>query len=315
VALYCSRCDTPIQPGANFCMRCGNPVAKTEGAPAAAAVATPVPAHVAAPIDQPAFNRARYGPVLAIAGLIAVLFALGLVASNALQARAQNQNTLLSQGTRAPTMVANKTLPPGMPGDIHDWLEHLRRIEERKNKLEAEQVADLKMFSAKYEALGPAAGLLSGTGDDEDNTNPTAPMKQKITDMSGPWKQLIKDYQTVPPPPECQRLADEYFAGLNEIPAQASDIQSIVSSIGDGTSSDSSDASSSTSGDGSGNGETPTNKDALSKAYAMQGKSTDIDTHFKNSDQLLGDICDQYNTSKWFSISTDIGGGALSSPL
>jgi len=279
-------------------MRCGNPLAK-EGPAKMTSVAPAAPM----PVDTASVVRSRYAAPLAVLGIVIAIFLLGLAASNALQARARIDDTLGVHQKRNPTLMADSKAPITMPPNIHDWLEHLRRIEERKNKLTAEQVASLKMFMTKYEALGPAAGLLSQSGDDEDMTNPTAPFTEKTTDLVAPWKQLIKDYQAVPPPPECQRLADEYYAGLNEVPAQMSDVQSIINSINPGN-----DSAANT-------GENDANKDALSKAYASQGKSEDIDAHFNSSDSLLGDVCNQYNTNKWFSISHDIGGGALGSPF
>ncbi|MEA2552890.1 MAG: hypothetical protein QOJ65_1066, partial [Fimbriimonadaceae bacterium] len=51
---------------------------------------------------------------------------------------------------------------------------------------------------------------------------------------------------------------------------------------------------------------------ALEKAYTAQGTSGEgIDAKFAASDELLSQICDHYDTRKWFSISQDLGGGAL----
>lgn len=309
--LYCTRCGTPIPDGANFCMRCGAPVARAEApqaaAPAAAPVAVPTPIPLSA-LAVPAQKKPNsFLPFAVVLAAIALVLMIGLAASGALRKEASNEGDSLRVQGRAPTPVLAKQAqaPAQMPPDVHDWLEHLRRIEERKNKLNATELAQLQVFSAKFQALGPAAGLLSGSGDDEDNTNPEVPVKSQITDLAAPWKDLIKDYQAVPPPPECQRLADEYFSGLNEIPGMMSDVQGVIDSVSQMASGNAPTDSNSPSPD-------QTEKSALDKAYSMQGTSgASIDSHFSTSDQMLGQICDQYNTPKWFSITPDVGGGML----
>ena len=303
--MYCPRCDSPVPDGANFCMRCGNPLATKERGtpqPAVATAAAPIAAPIAAPV--PARNN-QAAPYLAMAAIIAVVFFVGWGISNALQARAQEDPTMMVHHKPKTDLMATTQPTPGMPPAVHDWLEHLRRIEEQKNKLTATQIAQVKTFGAKYQALGPAAGLLSNGGDDEDNTNPAVPVEQMTTDMVGPWNKLIKDYQSVPPPPECQALADEYFAGLNEIPAEMGDVQKLLVNMTQSMSSSNPQS-----------GETDANKDALKKAESMQGQSSeDIDTHFTNSDQMLGDVCAKYSTRKWFSITSDLGSGLLNTPF
>src|SRR5207247_1269762 len=150
----------------------------------------------------------------------------------------------------------------------------------------AEQVASLKTFAAKYQALGPAAGMLTNPDSDDDNTNPVTPMVEKMDDMVTPWNKLIKDFQAVPPPPECQKLADEYYSALNEIPAQMSDIQGLLKNMTDQMSNGT-----------TGNGETDANKDALKQAESLQGQSkAGIDDHLTASDDMLSDVCQKYNT-------------------
>src|SRR5205807_1634797 len=101
------------------------------------------------------------------------------------------------------------------------------------------------------------------------------------------------------------RLADEYLAGLNEIPGMMTDLQGVVDSVSQMASGNAPTDSNSPSAD-------QTEKDALSKAYSMQGTSgQSIDTHFATSDDLLGQVCNHYSTPKWFSITPDIGGGTL----
>lgn len=263
----------------------------------AAAAAAPMPAPMVTPI-----RNTQAMPYIVMGLVVLVVFLLGWGVSNALQVRAQTEPTLQAPRQVKTDLMATTQPTPGMPPSVHDWLEHLRRTEEQKNRLNAEQVASLKMFTAKFEALGPAAGLLSNDGDD-DNTNPAVPVEKMTTDMVEPWKKLIKDFQSVPPPPECQPLADEYFSALNEIPAEMSDIQNLLENL-------------TQSMTNANSGETDANKDALKNAQTMQGKSKEsIDSHLINSDEMLGEVCDKYHTRKWFSITSDLGGGLLNSPF
>lgn len=308
--LYCTRCGTAIPDGANFCMRCGAPVVRAEAPqPASRAAAAPLPIPIpvgALAMPAPRKSNGFLPFAVVIAAIVAVLL-LGLAASGALRKAASNDGDSLRVQGKAPTPVLAKQAqaPAQMPQDVRDWLEHLRRIEERKNKLNSQELAQLQVFSAKFQALGPAAGLLSGTGDEEDNNNPEVPVKSQITDLASPWKQLVKDFQAVPPPPECQRLADEYFAGLNEIPGMMNDVQGVIDSVSQMASGNAPTDSNSPSADQQAKG-------ALDKAYSMQGTSgTSIDAHFSSSDNMLGQICNQYNTPKWFSITPDVGGGML----
>lgn len=289
--MYCIRCGSPLQPGANFCNACGAPTAQAEARP------TFAPGGAAYNPNQGLKTPNRALPLLALIAGIILVFILGLYASGALKQTASEGEEILASRARPgpPTLKATDQAPAPMPPAIREWLEHLRRIEERKNSLNAKQVAQLKIFMAKFQALGPAAGLLNDSGDPEDQTNPEVPVKEQIQDLQGPWRTLIKDFQAVPPPVECQPLADEYYAALNEVPAMMGDIQEIVNAVSQ-----------------SAGGSTDNAQDALTKAYSTQGTSHEtIDTHFLNADSKLGEVCRHYNTDKWFAISPDIGGGGM----
>lgn len=299
--MYCPRCDAPVPDGANFCMRCGNLMARQERSAQPAAAAAPMPAHM--PQAPASVRSSTATPYVVMALIVAVVFLLGYGISNALQARGSTQDTLQAVQAHKPDLMTAAEVPAGMPPSVRDWLEHLRRIEEQKNKLEATQVADLKTFTTKFEALGPAAGLLTDPdqSDDDTNTDVAAPVKEKTTDFVKPWQDLITDYQSVPPPPECQKLADEYFSGLNEIPAEMNDVQKVMDNLNQAE--NSSDPSAGM-------------KNVLEQAQGMKGQSyQDIDDHFNNSDELLGDVCGQYHTRKWFSITADNGTGLLGTPF
>jgi hypothetical protein len=278
-------------------MRCGNPMANRAELKLRAAQAVPDP--------PPSVPPSLATPYLVMVLVVAVVFLVGWGAASALQARSQQEPALQAPRTVKTDLMATTDPLPGMPTKIRDWLEHLRRTEERKNRLTAQQVAEAKTYVTKFQALGPAAGLLSGDGDENDNANPAAPAQKIATDMSAPWEKIVKEFQAFPPPPECRELADEYFSALNEVPAQMQDIQKVLETL-----------TAALNGADPLNGEAQANKDALEQAQSLQGKSSEtIDSHFINADGFLGDICAKYKTRKWFSISADFGGGLLSNPF
>src|SRR6476646_3890773 len=114
--MFCPRCESPVPDGANFCMRCGNPMNR-EKPHAAAAAAAPMVAPIVAPI------RNRQATPYMMMGLIVLLvFLLGWGFSTILQARAAPQETLQVAHRVRPDLMATAQPPPGMPQRVHDWL-------------------------------------------------------------------------------------------------------------------------------------------------------------------------------------------------
>jgi hypothetical protein len=50
---------------------------------------------------------------------------------------------------------------------------------------------------------------------------------------------------------------------------------------------------------------------ALQSLYGMKNQSTAIDQYGNETDRKVGDICDKYDTRKWFSISSDFGNSSI----
>ena len=133
--MNCPKCSNANISGAKFCMACG--CSLVSGA------------------------KNSIGKIIAAAiGLAAVTLIIGFAATGVLGARGKApKNTVLrAEGqTAAPilraTGTAPKTIlgaegkaPEKMPADVFAWLEHLRKIEDRKNEITIKQLSELKVF-------------------------------------------------------------------------------------------------------------------------------------------------------------------------
>jgi hypothetical protein len=265
-------------------MSCGQPIAvrRVEG-PAGAPYQQPVhpalsPYAIYAPKKQ---NKWLWPTVLAMLVLLALL--IGLMA---------NLRTV-AKGSASPlSAVAKGSAPPlttglvTMPQDVHDWLDHLRQTEDMKNKLESQQNSQLMIEFSKLNNLGGVYGMVdkNGTLDPDSLNSPSDSIGTTVKDMKAPWADVILFFESVPPPAECQNLAHTYDQALDEVRGAMGDIGDILDT-------------SSTDPNG-----------MVQKLTKLQGQSSDtIDRSFKQSDQMVSEICDKYNTRKWFVIKTDVG--------
>ena len=270
--VFCPRCGKPLQANAAFCMHCGLPltVAPQEGGHRRSATVQD---------GHPPQKRWFWPTVIGLLALIAILGG-GLAL---LMARGKNP-PLQATGTGAapPPLTATATT---MPPDIRAWLDHLRETEDRKNKLVSDQTAVVMTEYTKLNGLGAAAGALDSNGnlDPENMKSPSEAEAQKMKDLRPAWGELIQFFESMPPPPECTSLAHTYDSALDEIRGEMGDVVDIVNQ-----SQDNSDQS-------------------LKSLMGLQGKSTPIDGHLSLADKMVGEICDKYNTARWFSIRADAG--------
>lgn len=203
-----------------------------------------------------------------------------------LKAEGETPNTplLTAEGSTGPSTLQKTEIT--MPDDIRKWLEHLERIERRKNDLSLEQLGQMTVLMERMKVLGPSLGALGD--DDTGDTPPAEEARGKFNDLKPEWNKLIADFRAYPPPAECKPIADNFYRAINEIPGMTSDIADILSSAA-------SDPSS-----------------ALAKAYKLQNTSGNvIDRYLGETDRGVADICEKYHTRKWFQIKTDVGGGLM----
>src|SRR5688572_13383469 len=134
--MNCPRCGSGIPAGATFCLQCGQMFV------AAAGGATALP--VVAKRNILPFVLGALGAVIAVFG---GLWASGLLSfgntppETVLRVPAKEQSVgLARRGEQQEPSIARAGVR--MPDDVRAWLEHLERIEKKKNDLHAEQLSD-----------------------------------------------------------------------------------------------------------------------------------------------------------------------------
>ena len=251
------------------------------------------------PIEQ---RKSPLGWIFGIACLAALII-LGLFVMNMLQKTGQESpgNFLGKQGKEPPPILqkTGETAPvladhaqaaKKMPPEILRWLEHLERIERKRGKLASEGLAGF-MVLAQSAQFGTDLKGLEGlaSGDPEANMPQSAAdtLNHSSAETKSQWLALHREFDSLPPPPECQTIADSYAHALDETGAMITDVMDQLNVAKDDP------------------------QKALQSLYGMKNQSTAIDQYGNETDRKVGDICDKYDTRKWFSISSDFGNSSI----
>ncbi|MBX3118116.1 MAG: hypothetical protein KF784_03560 [Fimbriimonadaceae bacterium] len=181
-----------------------------------------------------------------------------------------------------------------MPDDIRRWLEHLERIEQKRTDMTRDQLAAAMMQMTELQLGGSMADLqrlLDDTDEGVTTQENIDTAKQAVNTFEGnrrKWNRLNDEFLAVSPPAECVSLRNDYDKVLRETGAM---ILEIVKSVENAESD---------------------RQGALRTLMKLQGTSDSrIGRPARSSDRKLGDICSKYDTAKWFSITSDVGGGML----
>ena len=189
---------------------------------------------------------------------------------------------LMAPGNRQDAPLgANAVAPPEMPDDIYKWLEHLRKTEEKRVDITMGQLTTAYTEKEKSQLAGGVDALkdlLNGIDDPNSELHsPTEKLAGVLKKMHDDTMDLLKFFDSYPPPKECIPIRDAYDQSLNETAGQMGDIADHLAS-----------------GD-------------VEKLMKMEGKSAQgIDSAGAKTDRLVGEICDKYRKRRWFSIASDI---------
>ncbi len=192
------------------------------------------------------------------------------------------QGVLMVPGNRQDsTLAAPAQADPEMPDDIYKWLEHLRKTEEKRIDITMGQLTEAYTAKEKAQLEGGVDALkdlLNGIDDPNSELHsPTEKLAGVLKKMHDQTIELLKFFDSYPPPTACIPIRDAYDQSLNETAAQMGDIADHLAS-----------------GD-------------VEKLLKMEGKSAkDIDSAGAKTDRLVGEICDKYHKRRWFTIATDI---------
>ena len=206
-----------------------------------------------------------------------------------LQATAQTAPPILEQGA---TEVK-------MPDDVYDWLKWLEQIEKEKQALTGKQMSELMVLQTQVQG---ASGL---TADDvkkmvdPDNNDTTAPAVEKALSMTQrmpvEWQDLQSRFNSKPPPAECAPIAQDYDGGFDAMVDQISGITNILNGAKANDNYGAADAE----------------KDSASLSNIKREHPKSVDAEFRDTDNLVQQICDKYKVHKWFSIDTHGGGDSF----
>jgi hypothetical protein len=204
-----------------------------------------------------------------------------------LPAPSDKPNTILESGTQG-NVFTGKTKKV-MPQEILDWLKHLEATEKRRVDLTMNEQATLLSQLTMLNGVGSTEGFVQGLlrdGEDFDQQSPAREIQGQGEEHKKEWLGLHTFFDSKQPPAECVPIRNVYTQCLGETQAMYTEVSEILQSVGDDP------------------------KGAVAKLMKMQGKSTDrIDVPGRQTDKLVQEICDKYDTSKWFEVKADIGGG------
>lgn len=256
-------------------------------------------------MTDPYARRGR-GPALGLVlGSIALvaLLAIGISANLSWGKSGDQPVSVLATASDPATAVLPKVNEPNstlaqtapvdtpMPADIRAWLEHLQRIEARRVDITADQIGDMLVFMTGLQSSKITDAISGILGEDDIiPTGPTASdrLTNKAEDTRAAWRLLVDEFRSMPPPPECVPIAASYDQTLGETSAMMVEIIAAVESAGDNP------------------------QAAIAALTRMQGTSSNrIDSLARDADRQVAEVCDRYRTRKWFSIASDVGGGAM----
>lgn len=241
--------------------------------------------------------------VLLLAGtaVLSVLVGSGRLLSQ--QGETDDPELLKAQGTPpAPDLLRIQGSPSGpdlikdqgpekktMPRDVYEWLKHLERIEKERVEITQDQLSDALVAMTKAKMGGAMEILQDMLKEDPDSPatpSPSADFSTAVQRLRDSWKDLTDHFNSVSPPDECRPIRDDYDQALRETGAMMMDVMDALANA------DSSPEA------------------AIKSLRRMQGTSKGrIDAVAKSANRRVQEICDKYDTDKWFDIMGDVGSG------
>jgi hypothetical protein len=177
---------------------------------------------------------------------------------------------LAIEGNLPQTSITSSTI--GMPEDILAWLRHLKRVDLKRESMNT-QVAN-ELFSL----IGQ---VQPGAFSDEGALRADAHRRVGVADsavsnVDGLFKELINEFQSLPPPPECRPIAEHYSRVLLETRKMIGEIlESLHSSD-------------------------------IGRLFGIMGTSySRVDSNGKNANVLIEALCKKYNTVNEFAVFVD----------
>jgi hypothetical protein len=240
-------------------------------------------------------SRAKWWAIgVGVLLLMAIAFVVGTQSGLITRANVQKPEAPSVLEAQPPKVDAPSVLeteaPKPPPKHVVDWLEHLRRTEERRRRLESNIAPVMSMLVQATLARAAALGGVA-QGDLEkaeaDYEREREKLRQSYQQRQREWAQLLEYFRSVPPPPECQTLADAYYAGLSAYITKISQIEKSL-----------------------------IENDVGGLTGMLGSAQSELDALFARADEELTRVCEQCGIRKYFAISAQglellraLGGG------
>lgn len=273
--IRCAHCGQALSEDARFCSGCGRPVVSLN------------PSNTN---NTPSGNsRLKWvGIILGLLALLLLGFLVGTQTGLLTQARTPKVEAPSVLEAQAPKVEAPSVLeaqPPKVeapsmletqvpqvqppPQHILNWLEHLKRIEQRRQAME-------RNFNPALNMLKDALALKFEM-EEEGQQQRMQNLEKGYQSYRQDWAGLLRDYQSVPPPPECKVLADTYFVALSNYVNFMLQIEQAME------------------------------KQDLNALMNMRGTAqAQVDQKLSDSDVELARVCQQYGIRKDFKIGSSV---------
>lgn len=303
--MKCPRCQAELPGQAQFCLRCGTPVAAASYGATAASRPIASPIHAAAPP-----RRSRAGLIAGVSAavvLAAIAAFFGLRRGNVTNATgrvpegSRIMDTTGRVGRTAPLTTSAGTPGPAPldPADVIDYLKFLKEIERQRITLVKSNEGQIKALVPMTEAGNLGAMMKDNEADISRAQNQTySNIQNKISEMSNQWLALSSRFQQRRPPQSCQQLANYYYDALGKTSAAIISVANAFSQAMQGLSS----------------GDMSKVSGIVEKLQGMDGSgegspSQAVDQSCEKADSELAAVCDKFRIHKDFDIRAD-GGGA-----
>lgn len=176
----------------------------------------------------------------------------------------------------------------GMPREILDWLEHLRKTDAERVSMTQQQVGAAmgKLVLHSVTSGLTQDQLFAEDGPQVEQASPTKAAAESFREISESCAKLTKAFNDYPPPAECADIAAQYNTALQETEQMPLELASALDSFM----------------------QNPTG--AQEAVVSAMGTSKNrIDAASIRADALVQAICDKYKTRKWFDLKPNVASG------
>ncbi len=301
-AKFCSQCGQEVSSTAKFCPNCAAPLS----------AGTPPPSVITHSLDTASRSSRSLLLPAAIAAVVVLAVALGLLANSRRQAsllvsppaavitapavtNAPVQapitappltNTPAQAPITGPAVTNAPDKPvPSLPPDVAAYLNFLSGIE-RKRVAMNNDVSGATAMLGVAQGMQGQGGMPTGDPEEADSTNKpqdaakasAQKLSQGYSDYAVKWQALLREFRSMPPPPSCSLLANHYFTFLSDYTTLITKMQVAVLNH-----------------DSSG----------LPDISAVASVQAQVNTDGTAADTALSDLCTRYGVPKPFVIAPE----------